>query len=276
MSTFSSIRYSVGARQPKRGEGTRLRPATCSSLKLRSCWFKSGGPQPPAGGQVAGLLLRDPDLNPCQSRPRIQHSALTALHEELDVLWRQRRTIQLRPKTPPTPRAPASPYHTTRSPRARPPSRPFRNIDARPAAVCPPPSPSVRCITLSGLSRSAPSPYLGAMALQRAVCRPRDAEHTVLHQVIAEYLEVFLRAVAEAGDGAGLPQFVEPEFQEFLLCGVFEAGVARFRCEGCAREHLVPFSCKGRAWSPSCRPDDGARRPPGGRGAAVGAGDSGS
>ena len=42
------------------------------------------------------------------------------------------------------------------------------------------------------------------MALQRAVYRPRDAEHTVLHQVIAEHLEVFLRAVAEVGDGTGL------------------------------------------------------------------------
>ena len=49
-----------------------------------------------------------------------------------------------------------------------------------------------------------------------------------------------------------MPQFVEREFREFLLCGVFEAGVARFQCEGCAREHLVPFSCKGRAWCPSC------------------------
>ena len=85
------------------------------------------------------------------------------------------------------------------------------------------------------------------MALQRAVYRPRDAEHTVLHQVIAEHLEVFLHAVAEAGDGAGLPQFMEREFREFLTCGVFEHGVARFRCEGCAHEHLVPFSCKGRA-----------------------------
>jgi hypothetical protein len=46
------------------------------------------------------------------------------------------------------------------------------------------------------------------------VYRPRDAEHTVLHQVIAEHLEAFLRAVAEAGDGAGLPQFVEREFRE--------------------------------------------------------------
>ena len=83
------------------------------------------------------------------------------------------------------------------------------------------------------------------MALQRAVYRPRDAAHTVLHQVIAEHLEAFLRAVAEAGNGAGLPQFVEREFREFLLCGVFEGGVARFQCEGCRREHLVPFSCKG-------------------------------
>ena len=36
------------------------------------------------------------------------------------------------------------------------------------------------------------------------------------------------------------------------MCGVFEHGVARFRCEGCGREHLLPFSCKGRAWCPSC------------------------
>jgi hypothetical protein len=84
------------------------------------------------------------------------------------------------------------------------------------------------------------------------VYRPRDAEHTVLHQVIAEHLETFLEAVAAAGDGAGLPQFVEREFRKFLMCGVFEHGVTRFRCEDCARAHLVPFSCKGRAWCPSC------------------------
>jgi len=76
--------------------------------------------------------------------------------------------------------------------------------------------------------------------------------YTVLHQVKAEHLGAFLGAVAEAGDGAGLPQFVEREFREFLLCGVYEAGVARFQCEGCAREHLVPFSCKGRGFCPSC------------------------
>jgi hypothetical protein len=81
---------------------------------------------------------------------------------------------------------------------------------------------------------------------------PATPEHTVLHQVVAEHLEAFLGAAAEAGDGAGLPQFVEREFREFLTCGVVEHGVARFRCESCAREHLVPFSCKGRGWCPSC------------------------
>ena len=83
------------------------------------------------------------------------------------------------------------------------------------------------------------------------VYRPRAAEHTVLHQVVAEHLETFLASVAEAGDGVGVPQFVEREFRKFLTCSVFEHGVARFRCEGCGREHLVPFSCKGRAWCPS-------------------------
>src|SRR5262249_42780194 len=83
-------------------------------------------------------------------------------------------------------------------------------------------------------------------------CIAREAaEHTVLHQVVAEHLEAFLASVAEAGDGVGVPQFVEREFRKFLTCGVFEHGVARFRCEGCGREHLVPFSCKGRAWCPS-------------------------
>ena len=90
------------------------------------------------------------------------------------------------------------------------------------------------------------------MACAEPVYRPRDAEHTVLHQVVSEHLDAFLRAAVEAGDGVGLPQFVEREVREFLTCGVFEGGVARFRCEDCAREHLVPFSCKGRGFCPSC------------------------
>jgi hypothetical protein len=78
------------------------------------------------------------------------------------------------------------------------------------------------------------------------VYRPRDAEHTVLHQVVAEHLEAFLGAMAEAGAGTGLPEFVEREFREFLLCGVYEAGVARFQCEGCARKQRLGLLRRGR------------------------------
>ena len=64
---------------------------------------------------------------------------------------------------------------------------------------------------------------MGVACVQPAY-RTRDAEHTVLHQVIREHLESFLREAAQAGEGVGLPQFVEREFRDFLTCGVFEHG----------------------------------------------------
>src|SRR5439155_1384326 len=55
---------------------------------------------------------------------------------------------------------------------------------------------------------------------------------------------VLLREVADRTDGGGLPRFVEREFREFLTCGALRRGFAHVRCEGCAYERLVPFSCK--------------------------------
>ncbi len=91
------------------------------------------------------------------------------------------------------------------------------------------------------------------MALQGAVYRPRDAEHTVLHAVIREHLETFLNEAATTRtDGPGLPRFVEEEFRAFLRCGVLAHGFARLRCDGCGLDRLLPFSCKGRGFCPSC------------------------
>ena len=90
------------------------------------------------------------------------------------------------------------------------------------------------------------------MAVERAVYRPRQAERGVLHAVVRTHLETFLREAAHRADGAGLPQFVEQEFREFLTCGVLAHGFARLRCDTCALERLVPFSCKGRGFCPSC------------------------
>jgi hypothetical protein len=48
----------------------------------------------------------------------------------------------------------------------------------------------------------------------------------VLHLVIRQHLEDFLRAAADRADGAGLPEFVAREFREFLTCGVLAHGYA--------------------------------------------------
>jgi len=74
----------------------------------------------------------------------------------------------------------------------------------------------------------------------------------VLHAVIREHLEPFLREVSDRGDGSGLPRFVEQEFREFLTCGVLAHGFTRLRCADCAFERLLPFSCKRRGFCPSC------------------------
>lgn len=64
--------------------------------------------------------------------------------------------------------------------------------------------------------------------------------------------QTFLREAATGADGHGLPKFLEREFRQFLTCGVLRHGLARFRCDGCGFERLVPFSCKGRGFCPSC------------------------
>jgi hypothetical protein len=81
--------------------------------------------------------------------------------------------------------------------------------------------------------------------------RPRTAEHTVLHGLVREHLATFLRAAQRDGE-CGLPAFVEQEFRDFLSCGVWARGFARFQCADCHAERLVPFSCKGRGFCPSC------------------------
>ena len=58
------------------------------------------------------------------------------------------------------------------------------------------------------------------MALGHAAYRPRNAEASVLHLVIRQHLDDFLRAAADRADGARLPEFIAREFREFLTCGV--------------------------------------------------------
>ena len=82
--------------------------------------------------------------------------------------------------------------------------------------------------------------------------RPED---TTLYPVVAEELDTFLAQV-EAQTGSGLPQFVQDEFEAYLKCGILAHGFLRVRCNECAHEKLVAFSCKRRGFCLSC----GARR----------------
>jgi hypothetical protein len=79
---------------------------------------------------------------------------------------------------------------------------------------------------------------------------PRSPTTGVLYGVVRTHLAAFLADVDARTDG--LPPFVVGEFRKFLRCGVLAHGFARVRCGDCAFERLVPFSCKGRGFCPSC------------------------
>ena len=40
--------------------------------------------------------------------------------------------------------------------------------------------------------------------------------------------------------------------EKYLACGVLDHGFARIRCDTCAHEYLLAFSCKCRYFCPSC------------------------
>ena len=49
-----------------------------------------------------------------------------------------------------------------------------------------------------------------------------------------------------------VPRFVERELRGFLECGILDHGFLRLRCDDCGLDRLLAFSCKGRAFCPSC------------------------
>lgn len=112
-------------------------------------------------------------------------------------------------------------------------------------------SPALAVYVFSGIVAAPPARYWASMAHLRRIPAPHTAAG-VLHTVVRTNLEAFLREVAERTDGRGLPRFVVDEFREFLTCGVLAERFARFQCDGCELNHLLPFSCKGRGFCPSC------------------------
>ena len=90
------------------------------------------------------------------------------------------------------------------------------------------------------------------MARPSTTYEPRQPASSVLYQVVRDHFETFRAQAADLRDGEGLPSFVEQEFRSFLQCGALGGGFARFRCTGCEFDRLVPLSCHGRGFCPSC------------------------
>ena len=155
--------------------------------------------------------------------------------------------------TPRTPRPPPSPGHTTWSTSARSPSPPFRTVDSPPAAVRPPSSPP--CSVYHSLS-IVPVGALTAPGGHGLPASGLPAPRRRAHRAPSGRRRAPGGLPGRGGGGrrrsrpAAVRRARVPGVPDCAACS--RRGVARFRCEGCAREHLVPFSCKGRGWCPSC------------------------
>ena len=89
------------------------------------------------------------------------------------------------------------------------------------------------------------------MAAPSTNYEPRCPAQGALYRIVHDHFETFRAQAASLREGEGLPRFVEQQFRDFLQCGWLAGGFARFHCDDCGLDRLVPFSCKG-ALCPSC------------------------
>jgi len=86
------------------------------------------------------------------------------------------------------------------------------------------------------------------------VYRPRRARESPLFRLVEQHLEEFLRVYPSrfAKAHGPLRAVVERVLRGFLKCGLAEHGFARAECQTCRASYLLPFSCRGRNFCPSC------------------------
>jgi hypothetical protein len=86
------------------------------------------------------------------------------------------------------------------------------------------------------------------------VYRPRRPRESPLFRLVEQHIEEFLHAYQErfAMAHGPLRPVVERVLRGFLKCGLAEHGFARAFCETCRTNYLIPFSCRGRSFCPSC------------------------
>ena len=74
----------------------------------------------------------------------------------------------------------------------------------------------------------------------------------ILQGIIRAHFDVFESEFRDEHGGRSLPQYVVSEFKALTECGDPAYGFTRIRCPSCASDLVLPFSCKGRTFCPSC------------------------
>jgi hypothetical protein len=86
------------------------------------------------------------------------------------------------------------------------------------------------------------------------VYKPRRPRESPLFRLVDQHLEELLRVWPHrfARTHGPLRPVVERVLREFLACGLAERGFARAWCSTCRKSYLIPYSCRGRSFCPSC------------------------
>ena len=88
----------------------------------------------------------------------------------------------------------------------------------------------------------------------RGVYKPRRPQASPLFRLVSDHLHRLQTVYDErfAREYGPWRPVVAQVADKFLACGVLEHGFARIRCDDCAHEYLLAFSCKCRYFCPSC------------------------
>jgi len=93
-----------------------------------------------------------------------------------------------------------------------------------------------------------------AVAAPRGVYKPRRPQASPLFRLVSDHLHRLQTVYDErfAREYGPWRPVVAQVADKFLACGVLEHGFARIRCDTCAHEYLLAFSCTCRYFCPSC------------------------
>jgi Transposase zinc-binding domain len=86
------------------------------------------------------------------------------------------------------------------------------------------------------------------------VYKPRRPQASPLFRLVSDHSHQLQTAYDErfAREYGPWRPVVAQVMDRFLACGILEHGFARIRCDACAHEYLLAFSCKCRYFCPSC------------------------